>query len=136
MNDRPWLVTDYEWLVDCSDAGNATLLIELARGRLRFDHRRKRWFWWDDLFGEWQEDAKSGEHALHAALLVGRYWASAARGYAAVNSRLSREFAQWAVRSRSRSGINNMLAMASHHDAMRLDSPTASTIWADCPPNP
>jgi putative DNA primase/helicase len=107
----------YTTRVDCTDQGNANLLIRLAGGNLRYVAETRQWMRWDDR--RWQIDTHES-FVTGFALQVGRWYLalsdqmrrdgrSGGQGHELLNAD---GLYKWAVKSRNKSAVDNMIALA------------------------
>src|SRR5215472_1359342 len=91
----------------CTDAGNAELFASRYQDVLRFDHRRKRWLFWNKHW--WQED--SDGLVMQRAKQAARYRFRLSGEIRNDDPRRDRE-RKWAVNSESRARLEAALAIA------------------------
>jgi putative DNA primase/helicase len=90
----------------CTDSGNAELFAALYRGKVLYDHQRRRWFVWRD---HWWTDDSDGE-VQRFAKLAARTRLRAAAQIADDHER--EQQVKWAVHSESRYGLQAVLSLA------------------------
>lgn len=91
---------------NCTDAGNAELFARMFKDDIRFDHKRKRWLYWDQH--RWREDKE--DKVFQKAKCLARWRAQAASLVEDPDKRKS--VLKWAYTSESRSKIEAMLRLA------------------------
>jgi P4 family phage/plasmid primase-like protien len=107
----------YTTRVDCTDQGNANLLIKLAGGNLRYVAETRQWLRWDGR--RWQIDTHE-DFVTGFALQVARWYLlksdearrtnrGPGQGHELLNAD---DLYKWAVKSRNKSAIDNMIALA------------------------
>jgi P4 family phage/plasmid primase-like protien len=103
--------------VDRTDAGNANLLVLLAKGNLRYVAETKQWLRWDGK--RWQVD----EHEVFVttfALEVAKYYLDESKRLFVLAKEPGRgdahvaaeEAAKWAAKCRNKGSIDNMITLA------------------------
>ncbi len=98
-----------------TDSGNAELFAHLYGGRLRFDHRRRRWLPWQ---GQWWTPDRDSEVVRLAKEAARHRYEQAA----SIDNLKEREAeARWAIASENRMRIDAMLTLA------RAERPIADT---------
>ncbi len=89
-----------------TETGNAELFADLYGGRLRYDHRRRRWLLWTEHW--WQRDADAEVRRLAKEAARQRYLDGAA-----IDDLDEREKeAKWAIASESRMRLDAVLSLA------------------------
>ena len=98
-----------------TEAGDSEYFAHLMRGRLRYDHSRRRWF----RFGPHQWHLDSTTQVMQAALKVMRCRQQQALTIADSNERKQRM--EWALRGESEARLKHLLDLAATHPVLAVD---------------
>jgi putative DNA primase/helicase len=117
--------TDYETLIDRTEAGNANLLIALAGGALLYVHEIKQWLRWDGR--RWRVDTHEAFVTGHALRVAAYYYGKAVRINNGIYDKdadgqvvLAKDLFSWAAKCRSRSAIANMIELARRQSGVSI----------------